>query len=84
MTSRRTAKINLVFVDSSVLIAAAISEKGSARDLLIHGFRGRFDLYIASEVLEEEERNLSTKAPAALPAFDSFRVLLAAKLVDPP
>ena len=33
--------------------------------------------------LEETERNLSAKAPAALPAFRLFRQVLAAQLVTP-
>jgi len=84
MVSSRTRKASKVFIDSSVLIAAAISERGAARDLLRLGFRGRLDLYTAPEVLVETERNLALKAPEALSSFYIFRDLLAAKLVNPP
>ncbi len=84
MASIRTRKTKRVFVDSSVLIAAAISGRGAARDLIRRGFRGEIDLCIAPEVLEESERNLSAKAPVALADFYIFRDLLAGKLVDPP
>ena len=80
----QTSQNYRVFIDSSVLIAAAISEKGAARDLLRQGFRGELDLYISSVVLEESERNLSLKAPEALSDFYVFRDLLAAQLIAPP
>jgi predicted nucleic acid-binding protein len=72
MASRRPK----VFLDSSVLIAATISVKGSARDLLNHGFRGNYDLIISSDVIEECERNLRAKAPEVLPLFTAFLALL--------
>lgn len=84
MAPAQTNKPNRVFIDSSVLIAAAISERGAARDLLRQGFRGEVNLYISPEVLKETERNLALKAPEALAAFHSFRELLTATLVDPP
>lgn len=65
-----------VFLDSSVLIAAAISSSGSARDLLNHGFRGEYELIISSDVIAECERNLQAKASAALPLFSAFLTLL--------
>ena len=48
------------------------------------GFRAQADLYVASVTIEEAERNLSLKAPIALPAFLSFCDLLKAKIVEPP
>ena len=71
-----------VFVDSSVLFAAALSAKGSARDLIVRSLGGDFTLYVSSLVLEEVKRNLSHKAPSALPAFELFRTLLT-NIVDP-
>jgi predicted nucleic acid-binding protein len=84
MASAKTTKTNRVFIDSSVLIAAAIYNKGAARDLLRQGFRGQVDLYISTDVLVETKRNLALKAPEALADFHIFRELLLAKLVDPP
>jgi predicted nucleic acid-binding protein len=72
-----------VFIDSSVLIAAAISGTGSARDLIVAGLRGDFTLQISRLVLEETERNLAEKAPAALPLFIQFRGFLSGTLADP-
>lgn len=77
-----TDPIPRVFIDSSILIAAAISAKGSARDLILCSMRGKSTLYISTLVLEETERNLARKAPVALPAFETLRGLLTS-IVDP-
>lgn len=77
-------KTNRVFLDSSVLIAAAISRGGAARDLLRRGFRGDLELSVSPLVLEEVERNLARKAPEALPDFRSLRDLLAVQFIEPP
>lgn len=74
---KRPAK---VFIDSSVLVAGAISYKGTARELLIKGFQNQFDLYISPEVLEESERNISRKAPDSLNDFYIFKKALERKL----
>lgn len=71
------------FVDSSVLMAGALSASGSARDLLLAGVRGEVHLLASPLVLLETERNLARKAPAGLPAFYEFRALLEGNLVDP-
>lgn len=42
-----------VSIDSSVLIAAAISATSSARDLILRALRGDVQLYISSLVLLE-------------------------------
>lgn len=67
-----------VFLDSSVLIAATISARGSARDLLYRGLRGDIRLIVSSLVLRESERNIRTKVPHVLDAF----VVLAEMLTD--
>jgi predicted nucleic acid-binding protein len=84
MASPPASRATSAFVDSSVLIAAAISTHGSARDLILEGLRGERPLYLSSLVLEETERNLRKKRPAVLPAFASFRAVLTASVVDPP
>ncbi len=73
MATLGTTEPPKVFVDSSVLMAAAISGTGAARDLILAGLRGQFTLQISSLVLEETERNLADKAPAALPLLIQFR-----------
>ncbi|MDQ6908423.1 MAG: PIN domain-containing protein [Chloroflexota bacterium] len=65
-----------VFLDTSVLMAATISARGSARDLVNRGLRGAYALIISSDVIEECERNLRAKAPDALPLFMAFLTLL--------
>jgi predicted nucleic acid-binding protein len=65
-----------VFLDSSALIAAAISARGSARTLINQGLQGKCTLIISSNVIEECERNLRAKMPAALPIFTAFIDLL--------
>ena len=57
------------FLDASVLIPAAISSRGSARDLVEAGQRGQVRLVVSQDVLDEAERNLNRKAPPALPTF---------------
>jgi predicted nucleic acid-binding protein len=58
-----------VFLDSSVLYAAAFSATGPARRLILKGFAGSITLAISDLVLEETKRNLTQNAPLALPAF---------------
>jgi predicted nucleic acid-binding protein len=77
-------KENSVFLDSTVLIAAAISDHGRARDLVLDGLRGRFRLCLSTLVLRETERNLSKKRPKALPFFETLRATLSFVVVDPP
>ncbi|MEZ4522034.1 MAG: PIN domain-containing protein [Thermomicrobiales bacterium] len=62
-----------VFVDSSVIIAASISSGGYARDLINAGLQHEVVLIWSDLVMEETERNLRAKAPAAVPIFQAFR-----------
>ena len=77
------SRLQIIFVDSSVLIAAAISSRGFARDLILSAFGGRCVVVLSSLVLEETERNLATKFPRALSAFGLFRGVWEASVVDP-
>jgi len=72
------SKLRSVFLNSSVLIAAAISARGSARDLLYRGLYGDIRLIISPLVLRESERNIRTKVPHVLDAF----AILAEVLTD--
>lgn len=56
MASDQT-KVNKVFLDSSVLIAAAISPKGYASDLITKSFRGELKVIVSDLVIEETQRN---------------------------
>lgn len=72
-----------IFIDSSVLIAAAISPTGSARDLILKSFRGEFRVAVSDLVIEETQRNLTNKAPRALPALQLFLEVLNPEVVSP-
>lgn len=76
-------KKKTVFIDSSVLMAAAISPKGSARDLTNEAFTQKLDLYVSADVLEETERNLKLKAPHSLDYFYTSMQSLSLKIVKP-
>src|SRR4051794_29784752 len=84
MASTRTSRLARIFLDSSVLMAAAISQRGRAHGLLLHGLSRYVDLYLSIDVLDETERNLLRKAPRGLPAYHRFRSALSPGIVDPP
>jgi predicted nucleic acid-binding protein len=84
MASQPGNQASKLFIDSSVLIAAAISPRGTARDLLAAAFRGEYTLAISSLVLEETERNLTRKAPAAVPVFQFLKAVLSPLTTTPP
>jgi hypothetical protein len=63
MDSAQTTSKASVFLDSSVLFAAAYSLAGGARQLLRCAFRGELVLSTSSFVLAETARNISQKAP---------------------
>jgi predicted nucleic acid-binding protein len=73
-----------IFVDTSVLFAAARSETGFARDLILAGARGDPALIFSRYVIEEARRNLANKAPGAMSYFDLFLAFGHVQLVDPP
>jgi putative PIN family toxin of toxin-antitoxin system len=73
-----------VFVDTSVLFAAAYSATGSARDLIKLAIQGRVMLVISRDVADEVERNLSQKAPHTVQAYRSFLDILRFRGANPP
>lgn len=79
----KTDKITKVFIDSSVLIAAAISSQGSARDLIKKSLRGEVEIIISDLVIEETQRNLENKAPQALPVLQLFLESLNPLVISP-
>ena len=72
-----------VFLDSSVLYAAAFSATGPARRLLLKGLAGGVTLAISDLVLAETKRNLAQNAPAALPSFTIIADLLSPGIYNP-
>lgn len=83
MASTLTTPPVKLFIDSSVLIAAAISLHGSARQLLGAGIAGQYQLFASQLVLTESERNITRKAPEALPMFQLFAEALVPTIVRP-
>jgi predicted nucleic acid-binding protein len=72
-----------VFLDSSVLYAAAFSPTGPARRLILKGFAGSITLSISDLVIAETHRNLAKNAPAALSYFLSIVDLLSSQTTRP-
>jgi predicted nucleic acid-binding protein len=72
-----------VFLDSSVLYAAAFSASGPARRLLLKGMEGSVTLALSDLVLEETKRNLTKNAPSALPYFAILADLLSPFITNP-
>ena len=58
-----------VFVDASVLVAAVLSPTGGASALLEMAIRGRVNLLISDDIVEEVKRNVPKLA-------DKFEILL--------
>ena len=69
MGSLPRTRATKVFLDASVLIAAAISPRGHARDLVLQGLRGEWSIYLSSLVLEETQRNSRTKGAESAPGL---------------
>lgn len=83
MAKKKRKKAAKVFIDSSVLIAAAISPTGSAREILEKGFNKKLILYISNDVLEETERNLELKSSKSLDYFYKFSESLVVTVINP-
>jgi predicted nucleic acid-binding protein len=72
-----------IFLDSSVLYAAAFSATGPARRLILKGLEGSITLAISDLVLEETKRNLTKNAPLALPSFTRLADLFSPFITNP-
>jgi predicted nucleic acid-binding protein len=72
-----------IFVDSSVLFAAALSPKGSARDLIEAGLCQNVMLFMSNFVLAETRRNLAAKAPRGLAGLEEFLAAGLLEFIDP-
>jgi predicted nucleic acid-binding protein len=72
-----------IFLDSSVLYAAAFSATGPARRLILKGLEGSVALTISDLVLEETKRNLTKNAPLALPYFNVLADLFSPFIIRP-
>ena len=65
-----------IFVDASVLFAACYSASGAAREIVRLAIQGELTLIISDVVQEEAQRNLTAKAPKALPFLAQFLELV--------
>ncbi len=73
-----------VFADSSVLIAGAGSRSGASRAVLTMAEIGLFKLVVSRQVLDECERNLRKKLPAALPLFAELLAAINLEIIADP
>jgi predicted nucleic acid-binding protein len=83
MASARRSNPKRVFIDSSILMAAAISRQGHARDLIMAGIHGDLELALSLLVLQETERNILNKVPSAWGDFKLLTEMLPALMVNP-
>ena len=72
-----------LFLDSSVLFAAAYSNRGHAHDLILMGIRNQVTLVMSKLVLEETRRNLAASAPESLPVLERLIDNLSIEIVQP-
>jgi uncharacterized protein len=72
-----------IFLDSSVLYAAAFSATGPARRLILKGIEGSIAPSLSDLVLEETKRNLTKNAPSALPYFTILADLFSPFITNP-
>lgn len=73
-----------LFLDASVLFAAALSPTGASREILRLASQGRVRVVLSTVVIEEVRRNLGRKAPEALPLFEAFLQRFPHEVIDPP
>lgn len=73
-----------IFVDSSVLFAAAASTIGASRAVIVLAELGLLRLVVCPQIFDEVERNLQAKAPAALPYVQRLRTALNWEVVADP
>jgi predicted nucleic acid-binding protein len=72
-----------IFLDSSVLYAAAFSPTGPAHRLILKGLEGSVTLTISDLVLKETKRNLTKNAPLTLPYFHLLADLFLPFIIQP-
>jgi predicted nucleic acid-binding protein len=73
-----------IFADASVLVAGAGSRTGASRAVLVMAEIGLYRLVVCRQVLDETERNLRKKLPAALPVFAELMMAINPEVVPDP
>lgn len=74
----------LVFVDANVLIAGSGSRSGAGHIILMLGAFGLIQLVATRQGLDEAERNLRHKLPAALPVLAQILANVDLRVLDNP
>ena len=72
-----------VFLDSSVLMSAILSHRGSARDILLYAEQLGLQLLISPLVIKEVTRNIHKKRPDKLHLWKSLLTTFNFSLVEP-
>ncbi|MBX3069367.1 MAG: PIN domain-containing protein [Thermomicrobiales bacterium] len=72
-----------VFVDSSVLFSALLSNRGTARDMINSAIEGRLSLCLSDFAINEVRKNLDLKAPGVIPILDTFLSADIFRIIDP-
>ena len=73
-----------VFLDASVIIAGAASSTGASRAVLMLAEVGLFQGVVSEQVLEECQRNLAKKLPAALATYSELLSKLNLEVMNNP
>ena len=73
-----------VFFDASVLFAAGYSTSGYARDLIRLAVRGKLQMIVSQDVLDEVGRNMERKAPERVEAYRELLGLIDLEIVPDP
>jgi predicted nucleic acid-binding protein len=73
-----------LFLDSSALISAMLSEQGAAHALVLLSTDQQIVLTISQQVVAETERGLARVSPAGLPSFRSVLRLARLRIVRDP
>lgn len=73
-----------IFADSSVIIAGAGSSTGASRAVLTLAELGFLKVVISQLVLEESQRNIAKKLPAALPVFTQLLATIKPEIIPDP
>ena len=72
-----------IFLDASVIFAGCLSASGASREIIKKVISGEFIGVVSETVLEEARKNLISKVPHVLPAFEQLMNPVFYELVEP-
>jgi len=73
-----------IFLDSSVIIAGAISTRGSAHIVIRLGEIGLFTVVVSTTVLNESQNNIQRKTPQSMPYFVEILLSIQPEILPDP